>query len=92
MSAVFGEERMLIDGALVAVVERSHVSETVNPATEEVLGVCRRRHRARPRRAIGAARRAFDETIVVHRRRPPGALPAPAPGGHDGRTPTSCGP
>jgi aldehyde dehydrogenase (NAD+) len=55
------EERMLIDGALV----RSSTGATyptVNPATEETLGVAADAAPADLDRAMAAARRAFDES------------------------------
>lgn len=55
------EERLLIDGALVAA-EGGATYETVNPATEEVLGVAADATLGDARRAIDAAKRAFDET------------------------------
>jgi aldehyde dehydrogenase (NAD+) len=61
MTPVTGEERMLIDGSLVPSSSGS-TYETINPATEDVLGVCADASPADLDRAIGAARRAFDET------------------------------
>ena len=61
MSADFGEERMLIDGALVAS-SSGATYPTINPATEEILGVAAAGTPADLDRAIGAARRAFDES------------------------------
>ncbi len=55
------EERLLIDGELVAASGRA-TYETVNPATEEVLGLAADATIADARRAITAARRAFDTT------------------------------
>jgi aldehyde dehydrogenase (NAD+) len=57
----FGEERMLIDGSLVAS-STGAVFETSNPATEEVLGVVADASDADAERALHAARRAFDDT------------------------------
>jgi len=57
----FGEERMLIDGALVRS-STGAVFETVNPATEEVLGVAADASDEDAERAVAAARRAFDDT------------------------------
>jgi aldehyde dehydrogenase (NAD+) len=57
----FGEERMLVDGALVAS-STGAVFETVNPATEEVLGVAADASAEDADRAVAAARRAFDES------------------------------
>lgn len=57
---LFGEERMLIDGELVASCNGS-VFETVNPATEEVLGVVADAGADELDRAIGAARRVVDD-------------------------------
>ena len=55
------EERMLIDGALVPATGGA-VYETVSPSTEAVLGVAADATVDDARRAIGAARRAFDST------------------------------
>jgi len=54
------ESRLLVDGALVA--GSGGTFPTVNPATEEVLGVAADATEADMDSAIGAARRAFDET------------------------------
>lgn len=56
-----GEPRNLIDGRLVEA-SSGACFETVNPATEEVLGVCADGTRADLEAAIAAARRAFDTT------------------------------
>jgi len=61
MSRVGGEERMLIDGALVTS-SSGATFPTINPATEETLGVAADGTPADLDRAIGAARRAFDES------------------------------
>ncbi len=61
MTAFFGEERMLVDGALVHA-STGAVFETVNPATEEVLGVAADASDEDAERALCAARRAFDES------------------------------
>jgi aldehyde dehydrogenase (NAD+) len=61
MSASFGEERLLVDGAL-APASDGRVFETVNPATEEVLGVAADASAEDAERALAAARRVFDET------------------------------
>jgi aldehyde dehydrogenase (NAD+) len=61
MTTVDGEERMLIDGLLVPS-SSGAVYPTVNPATEEVLGVAADATPEDLDGAIGAARRAFDET------------------------------
>jgi len=53
------ESQLLIDGKLVA---GAGTFPTVNPATEEVLGVAADADAADMDRAIAAARRAFDET------------------------------
>ncbi|MFP6564327.1 MAG: aldehyde dehydrogenase family protein [Myxococcota bacterium] len=59
--ATHAESRMLIDGELVpARDDRSY--ENLNPATEEVLGLVADAAPEDMDRAIGAARRAFDET------------------------------
>ncbi len=52
---------MLIDGALVGA-STAKVFETVNPATEEVLGVVADASDEDAERALAAARRAFDAT------------------------------
>jgi aldehyde dehydrogenase (NAD+) len=54
------ESRLLIDGELVA--GSGGTFQTVNPATEEVLGVAADAGTDDMGRAIEAARRAFDET------------------------------
>ena len=54
------ESRLLIDGELVA--GSGGTFQTVNPATEEVLGVAADASTEDMGRAIEAARRAFDET------------------------------
>jgi aldehyde dehydrogenase (NAD+) len=56
-----GETRNLIDGAL-APASSGQTFDNVNPATEDVLGVAPDGTREDMERAIGAARRAFDET------------------------------
>lgn len=56
-----GERRMLIDGQLVEA-ESGATFDNINPATEEVLGVVADGSVGDMRRAIAAARRAFDET------------------------------
>ncbi|HEY1702814.1 MAG TPA: aldehyde dehydrogenase family protein [Trebonia sp.] len=55
------ERRMLIDGDLVEGADGA-AFDNVNPATEEVLGQAADGTAADMRRAIGAARRAFDQT------------------------------
>jgi aldehyde dehydrogenase (NAD+) len=55
------ETRNLIDGALVEASNRA-TFENVNPATEEVLGVCADGTKEDAEAAIAAARRAFDES------------------------------
>ncbi len=55
------DEPMLVDGEL-APASSGAVFETVNPATEQVLGVCADGAEHDMDRAIGAARRAFDST------------------------------
>jgi len=55
------ESRMLIDGELVEA-PSGKTFENVNPATEEVLGQVTDASPEDMRRAIAAARRAFDET------------------------------
>ncbi|MDV3132613.1 aldehyde dehydrogenase [Mycobacterium sp. 29Ha] len=54
------ESRLLIDGELVA--GSGGTFQTINPATEEVLGVAADASSDDMGRAIEAARRAFDET------------------------------
>jgi aldehyde dehydrogenase (NAD+) len=56
-----GEPRMLIDGDLVEAASGRRF-ENLNPATEEVLGEVADADAEDMRRAIAAARRAFDET------------------------------
>ena len=60
-SAVHGEHRMLIDGKLVEA-KSGKVFDNINPATEEVLGQVADAGHEDMDEAIGAARRAFDET------------------------------
>src|SRR3954454_17739686 len=55
------EERLLIDGELVAA-EGGRAYETVSPSTEEALGVAADASVGDVQRAIAAARRAFDTT------------------------------
>src|ERR1700704_3645439 len=55
------ESRMLIDGKLVPA-SGGLTYENLNPATEQVLGVTADATVDDIREAIGAARRAFDET------------------------------
>jgi aldehyde dehydrogenase (NAD+) len=56
-----GERRLLIDGQLQDS-ESGATFDNINPATEEVLGVVADGTEADMDRAIGAARRAFDDT------------------------------
>ena len=56
-----GEIRMLIDGELVEAASGKRF-ENINPATEEVLGEVADASAEDMRRAIAAARRAFEET------------------------------
>jgi aldehyde dehydrogenase (NAD+) len=58
---VTGEARMLIDGELVEAASGARY-DNINPATEEVIGQTADAAPADMERAIGAARRAFDET------------------------------
>ena len=60
-SELWREERLLIDGRLVDAADGT-TFENVNPATEEVIGVAANGGTADMDAAIGAARRAFDET------------------------------
>jgi aldehyde dehydrogenase (NAD+) len=55
------ETRMLVDGRLVEA-ESGKTFENLNPATEEVLGLVADGSAGDMRRAIAAARRAFDNT------------------------------
>ena len=55
------EERLLIDGQLVPA-EGNRTFETINPATGEVLGSAADASVGDAKRAIEAARRAFDTT------------------------------
>ncbi len=59
--ALWHEERLLIDGELVAA-SGGRKYENVNPATEEVIGLAADASVEDVKRAIAAARRAFDET------------------------------
>jgi len=61
VTADLGEVRMLIDGALVPSSDGA-TYPTINPATEDVLGVCADATPDDLDRAIGAARRAFDRS------------------------------
>jgi aldehyde dehydrogenase (NAD+) len=61
MTTVAGETRLLVDGVLRAASDGG-TFETVNPATEEVLGVVADATADDLDAAITAARRAFDET------------------------------
>jgi aldehyde dehydrogenase (NAD+) len=54
------DERMLIDGELVEATGGTY--DNVNPATEQVIGVAADGSSSDMDRAIGAARRAFDQT------------------------------
>jgi aldehyde dehydrogenase (NAD+) len=56
-----GEQRMLIDGELV-LASSGQTFDNFNPATEELLGQVADASTEDMRRAITAARRAFDET------------------------------
>jgi acyl-CoA reductase-like NAD-dependent aldehyde dehydrogenase len=58
---IWHEERLLVDGELVAA-ERGATYETIDPATEAVLGVAADASVADAQRAVAAARRAFDTT------------------------------
>ena len=61
MSEIRGEERLLIDGVLRPA-KSGKAFETINPATEEVLGVAADGGGEDMDEAIAAARRAFDES------------------------------
>lgn len=56
-----GDERMLIDGELVETASGAKF-DVINPATEEVAGQATDGTIADMERAVGAARRAFDQT------------------------------
>src|SRR5262245_59796886 len=58
---IWHEDRLLIDGELVAA-EGGRTYETINPATEEVLGTSADATIGDTRRSIEAARRAFDSS------------------------------
>jgi len=60
-TATVGEVRMLINGDLVEAASGKRF-DNINPATEEVLGPVADADADDMRRAISAARRAFDET------------------------------
>jgi aldehyde dehydrogenase (NAD+) len=60
-ATLHGEPRMLIDGKLVEA-KSGRVFDNINPATEEVLGNVADAGHEDLDEAIGAARRAFDET------------------------------
>jgi aldehyde dehydrogenase (NAD+) len=60
-SDVWREERLLIDGVLVPARDGA-TFDNVNPTTEQVIGVAADGSEADMDAAIGAARRAFDET------------------------------
>src|SRR5690349_18701318 len=61
MSDIWREKRMLIDGRLIPAAS-GKTFDDVNPATEEVIGVCADGDATDMDTAIAAARRAFDET------------------------------
>jgi aldehyde dehydrogenase (NAD+) len=61
MTNQIGEERLLIDGELVEATDGRRY-DTVNPATEEILGQAADASGDDVDRAVGAARRAFDES------------------------------
>ena len=58
---IWHEDRLLIDGALVPAANGA-TYETIDPATEEVLGTAADASVDDAARAIAAARRAFDTT------------------------------
>ncbi len=60
-ATVTGERRNLIDGKLREA-SNGRTFENINPATEEVLGVCADGSREDMDAAIAAARRAFDDS------------------------------
>ena len=82
--AVQHEQRMLIDGELVEA-SSGKTFDNVNPATEEVLGEVADASTEDMRRAIAAARRAFDETDWSTDRAFRQAVPRAAPGRAGGR-------
>ncbi len=55
------ESRMMIDGELVGA-DSGKTFDNINPATEEVAGTVADAGPEEMKRAIAAARRAFDET------------------------------
>ena len=59
--AIWHEDRLLIDGELVAA-DGGRTYDTVNPATEDVLGTSADATVEDARRAVAAAKRAFDTT------------------------------
>ncbi len=59
--ALWNDARLLIDGELVEATGRGRF-DNINPATEEVIGSVPNATAEDARRAIAAARRAFDET------------------------------
>jgi aldehyde dehydrogenase (NAD+) len=61
MTNVNGEARMLIDGKLVDAAD-GRTYENINPATEESIGSVADASASDVDAAVGAARRAFDET------------------------------
>ena len=70
---MLAQENLLIDGKLVPAAS-GKVFETLNPATEEVLGTAADAAAEDLDAAIGAARRAFDSGALVHRSRPAGPV------------------
>jgi acyl-CoA reductase-like NAD-dependent aldehyde dehydrogenase len=61
MTAIWHEERLLVDGKLVDADDAASFP-TINPATEDVLGHAADAGLADAEAAVVAARRAFDET------------------------------
>jgi Aldehyde dehydrogenase family len=61
MSRLNPEERLFIDGALVAA-ENGQTYNVINPASEEVAGVVASASLADADRALAAARRCFDRS------------------------------
>lgn len=59
--ALWNDARLLIDGELVEATGRGRF-DNINPATEEIIGSVPNATAEDARRAIAAARRAFDET------------------------------
>ena len=61
MASIWHEDRLLIDGELVGA-EGGATFDTISPSTEDVLGTAANASMGDTKRAISAARRAFDIT------------------------------